>query len=84
MRGLGDQAQGVRPGVKIVEGRMFQPGKREMVVGVGAQALFQNKKIGDKVILPDGQWPIVARFLDRRSAGRSVDRRYRDPAYRHA
>lgn len=62
MRGLGDQAQGVRPELKIVAGRMFQPGKREMVVGVGAQALFQNMKIGDKVILPDGQWPIVGVF----------------------
>lgn len=62
MRGLGDKAQGVRPELKIVEGRMFQPGKREMVVGVGAQALFQNMKVGDKVILPDGQWPIVGVF----------------------
>jgi putative ABC transport system permease protein len=62
MRGLGDKAQGVRPELKIVEGRMFQPGKREMVVGVGAQTLFQNMKIGDKVILPDGQWPIVGVF----------------------
>src|SRR5690349_21269845 len=59
MRGLGDQAQGVRPELKIVAGRMFQPGKREMVVGVGAQALFQGMNIGDKVILPDGEWPIV-------------------------
>ncbi len=59
MRGLGAQAQGVRPELKIVQGRMFQPGKREMIVGVGAQALFQGMNIGDKVILPDGEWPIV-------------------------
>lgn len=59
MRGLGDQAQGVRPELKIVQGRMFQPGKREMIVGIGAQALFQGMNIGDKVILPDGEWPIV-------------------------
>ena len=62
MRGLGDQAQGVRPELKIVQGRMFQPGKREMIVGVGAQALFQGMNIGDKVILPDGEWPIVGVF----------------------
>ena len=38
---------------------MFQPGKRELVVGVGAKTLFQHMNVGDKVILPDGQWPIV-------------------------
>ncbi|HKU65382.1 MAG TPA: FtsX-like permease family protein [Rhizomicrobium sp.] len=59
MRGLGDKALGVRPEIKIVAGRMFQPGKREMIAGVGAQAMYQHMQIGDKVILPDGEWPIV-------------------------
>ena len=52
----------MRPEFKIVAGRMFQPGKREMIVGVGAQAMFQHMQIGDKVILPDGEWPIVGVF----------------------
>jgi putative ABC transport system permease protein len=59
MRGLGDKALGVRPELHIVQGRMFQPGKRELVAGVGANTLFQHMQVGDKVILPDGQWPIV-------------------------
>ena len=62
MRGLADKGQGVRPELKIVAGRMFQPGKREMIVGVGAQAMFQHMQVGDKVILPDGEWPIVGVF----------------------
>jgi putative ABC transport system permease protein len=62
MRGLADQGQGVRPELKIVAGRMFQPGKREMIVGVGAQAMYQHLQIGEKVILPDGEWPIVGSF----------------------
>jgi putative ABC transport system permease protein len=62
MRGLTEQGQGVRPELKIVAGRMFQPGKREMIVGVGAQAMYQHMQIGDKVILPDGEWPIVGSF----------------------
>ena len=62
MRGLADQGQGVRPELKIVAGRMFQPGKREMIVGVGAQAMYQHMQIGEKVILPDGEWPIVGSF----------------------
>jgi putative ABC transport system permease protein len=62
MRGLADKGAGVRPELHIVEGRMFAPGKREMIVGVGAQAMFQHMRIGDRVILPDGQWPIVGVF----------------------
>src|SRR5258705_12957638 len=41
---------------------MFQAGKRELIVGVGAEAQYRNMKIGDKVILPDGEWPIVGSF----------------------
>jgi len=62
MRGLADKGPGVRPELHIVQGRMFHPGKREMIVGVGAQTMFQHMNIGDKVILPDGQWPIVGVF----------------------
>ncbi len=62
MRGLSGNVQGVRPELHIVQGRMFQPGRRELIVGVGAQALFQHLNVGDKVILPDGQWPIVGSF----------------------
>src|SRR6201986_5186494 len=38
---------------------MFQTGRRELIVGLGAQTMFQHMQIGDKVILPNGQWPIV-------------------------
>lgn len=62
MRGLTEVGQGVRPELRIVQGRMFQSGKREMIVGVGAQMMFQHMEIGDKVILPDGEWPIVGVF----------------------
>src|SRR6185312_12436276 len=50
MRGLADKGQGVRPELHIVQGRMFHPGRREMIVGVGAQTMFQHMNIGDKVI----------------------------------
>jgi putative ABC transport system permease protein len=52
MRGLSEKGPGVRPELKIVAGRMFQSGKRELIAGVGAQALFQHMQIGDKVICP--------------------------------
>ena len=59
MRGFGPKGAAVRPEFHIVQGRMIQPGKREMVVGIGTQAVFQNMKIGDSIIMPDGPWPIV-------------------------
>jgi putative ABC transport system permease protein len=59
MRGMGPKGLKVRPEIKLVAGRMFQTGKREMIVGIGTQAQYRNMKIGDKVILPDGEWPIV-------------------------
>lgn len=59
MRGFGPKGVALRPEFHIVAGRMFVPGKREMIVGVGAQAMYQHMQIGEKVILPNGQWPIV-------------------------
>ena len=62
MRGLAEKGQGVRPELKIVAGRMFERGKRELIVGTGAQNMYQHMQLGDKVILPDGEWPIVGVF----------------------
>ncbi len=62
LRGIGSQGVAVRPEFKLVAGRMFVPGKREMIVGVGAQGQYQHTAIGDKVIMPDGEWPIVGSY----------------------
>ena len=62
LRGIGSQGVAVRPEFKLVAGRMFVPGKREMLVGVGAQGQYQHTAIGDKVIMPDGEWPIVGSY----------------------
>ena len=62
LRGLGPQGVAVRPEFKLVAGRMFVAGKREMIVGIGAQSQYQHTAIGDKVIMPDGEWPIVGSY----------------------
>jgi putative ABC transport system permease protein len=62
LRGFGPKGVMLRPEFHLVSGRMFQPGKRELIVGVGAQTMFRNVQIGDNVILPDGPWPIVGVF----------------------
>src|SRR5688572_7269199 len=36
LRGIGPQAWAVRPDVKIVEGRKFEPGRRELIAGKAA------------------------------------------------
>jgi len=60
--GIGPKGLMLRPELHIVAGRMFRPGRRELIVGVGAQGRFQNMAIGQNVILPDGEWPIVGSF----------------------
>src|SRR5579863_2693894 len=62
LRGFGPKGVALRPEFHLVAGRMFQFGKRELIVGVGAQATFQHMKIGDHVILPNGEWPIVRSY----------------------
>ena len=62
LRGVGPKGIAVRPELKLVAGRMFEPGKRELIVGVGAQSLYQHVAVGEKVILPGGEWPIVGSF----------------------
>jgi putative ABC transport system permease protein len=59
LRGFGPKGVALRPEFHLVAGRMFDAGKRELIVGEGAQVMFQHMKIGDKVILPNGRWPIV-------------------------
>ncbi len=62
LRGFGAKGVAIRPEFKLISGRMYEPGKREMIVGIGAQDQFLHTAIGDKVIMPDGEWPIVGSF----------------------
>ena len=76
LRGFGPKAIALRPEFRLVSGRMFRPGKRELIVGIGAHTQYRGMNVGDKVILPDGEWPIVGSFttgdlLDGQLAGDS-------------
>ena len=61
IRGVGDRAWSLHPDFRIVAGRAFRPGRHELIVGTGALRIF-NQKVGDAVIMPDGEWPIVGAF----------------------
>ena len=62
IRGFEPQAFFVRPEIKIVAGRVFKAGLREVIVGRGAQKEFQGLEIGDHVPLRNSQWEVVGVF----------------------
>ncbi len=62
VRGTYADVSGVRPEFRIIAGRMFQPGVREVVVGAGAAAQFETLKLGGTVDVRDGPWTIVGLF----------------------
>jgi putative ABC transport system permease protein len=61
LRGVGPAGILLRPGFKIVAGRMFRTGTRELVVGVGAARKF-GVSLGSNLQLRDGSWSIVGVF----------------------
>ena len=62
IEGLGPKGLRLRPELKLIAGRMFRPGAQELVVGKSAQDQLAGVQIGDKVILPNGTWPVVGVF----------------------
>lgn len=62
LRGVGPTAWELRPGVQIVEGRRFNPGLRELVVGSGAAEQFRGLEVGNAVRFGNQEWTVVGRF----------------------
>ena len=67
-RGVTLRATGVREGFRVVAGRMFEPGKDEVIVGRGAFAQFGNVDLGREVTWGSHVWRVVGVF----EAGGSV------------
>jgi putative ABC transport system permease protein len=63
IRGTSPLGFAVRPEIEIVEGRMFERGLRELIVGKQAQDEFVGLGVGDQVALRDTQWTIVGTFV---------------------
>jgi putative ABC transport system permease protein len=68
LRGLSPAALEVRPQVRIVEGRMFEPGTSEIVVGRAASQQFSGLSVGSTVRSGETTWQVVGVF----EAGGSV------------
>lgn len=62
LRGVGEQAWELRPQLKIVEGRQFSAGLRELVVGQGAVNQFRGIRVGQSITLANQSWTVVGKF----------------------
>jgi putative ABC transport system permease protein len=83
-RGVEKTAFAVHGDVKIVQGRKFEPGRNEIIVGVGAARAFAGLNIGEKIRLGQTEWDIVGTFSGGGGAAESemwTDAAVLQPAY---
>jgi len=62
VRGVGPKAFDVRENLKIVEGRRFTPGLREVIVGKLATGRFKGLGVGSDVRFGSSTWNVVGVF----------------------
>ncbi|HUE43600.1 MAG TPA: ABC transporter permease [Candidatus Sulfotelmatobacter sp.] len=62
VRGVSSNVLSIRKNVKIVEGRMFQPGLSELVVGKNANSTYSGLTVGNSVNFGGGHWQVVGVF----------------------
>ncbi len=62
LRGVDAAGWALRPKLKIVEGRKFAGGLREIVVGRGAQKQFRGLAMGKQLKLANQMWTVVGVF----------------------
>ncbi len=62
LRGVDSAAWAMRPDLKIIQGRRFQSGLRELIVGQGAAGQFRGMEVGDTVKLGNQPWKVVGVF----------------------
>ncbi len=62
VRGLMPAGLALRRNAKLVEGRWFEPGQREVVVGRSIHNRFSGANVGDTLDFAKGQWKVVGVF----------------------
>ena len=62
MRGIEPLGMAIREEASIVEGRMFEFGTTEVVVGRGASGQFVNLSLGDTIVSGQNRWQVVGIF----------------------
>ena len=62
VRGVERAAFALRPQLKIVDGRGFQPGLRELIVGRGVTQQFEGARLGETLRMRGSDWTVVGVF----------------------
>jgi putative ABC transport system permease protein len=62
IRGLSALGVQMRPEIKVVAGRWFDPGQREIAVGKSIASRYVNASVGDTLRFGRGDWKIVGVF----------------------
>jgi putative ABC transport system permease protein len=62
VRGMGPEGLSLRPEIRLISGRMFQPGKFEVIAGKNMPTVYRDMTVGSQVDLPQGKWKIVGIF----------------------
>ncbi len=62
VRGVGAEAFELRPYMRVVKGRLFRPGFREMIVSNNLANRFAGIELGRQIRFGKGNWNVVGRF----------------------
>ncbi len=62
LRGVESAAFAVRPRLRLVEGRRFEPGRNEIIVGRAAAGQFSGLAVGQTVRWGENAWSVVGIF----------------------
>jgi len=62
VRGVSERAWELRPGIRMITGRRFTPGLRELIVGKRAREQFSGVDVGSTLKLNGQPWQVVGEF----------------------
>jgi putative ABC transport system permease protein len=62
LRGISPTSYDVRGNIQIVEGRKFETGKNEIIVGTGAARAFAGLDLGREIEIGTDKWKVVGIF----------------------
>jgi len=61
-RGVEAEASQMRKDFEIVEGQMFEPGRKQLIAGIGASGQFEGLEPGNTLVFGTERWDVVGVF----------------------
>jgi ABC-type lipoprotein release transport system permease subunit len=62
VRGVSPVTNTLRPELEIIDGKMFNPSLRELIVGESLSENFENAQVGNQIKFAGDTWKIVGKF----------------------